>query len=429
MATLEKLEQSYVKLTIEVSADQFEHGLEHAFKHVQPDIEVKGFRKGKVPRSMYEKKYGVESLYDEAINHIISDTYFDAIQALDVYAVAQPKIDLDIQTIAQGKPFTYTATVAVKPEVKLGAYKKLEMKKISDKVTDKDVLAEIDRLREQNAELQLIEKRALKNGDTAIFDFEGKLEGQPFDGGTAKNYELKIGSKQFIPGFEEQMMGLKSGETKDLNVTFPKDYQAADLAGKDVVFTVTLHEIKEFVLPALDDVWVKSLKKEAIDTLDALKASVKEELASKKEKDVKDAKIDFVVSTASENAKIDIPQDMIVAEKNRMLDNTKQQASQYGISFEQYLQFSNTTLEQFEANLLKDAEKSIRYNLVLEAIAKAEKIVVPKEKLDEKLEELAKQYKLSIEQIASQISEDVIKQDIAMNMAVDLMVESIVFKS
>jgi trigger factor len=303
------------------------------------------------------------------------------------------------------------------------------MKKISDKVTDKDVLAEIDRLREQNAELQLIEKRALKNGDTAIFDFEGKLEGQPFDGGTAKNYELKIGSKQFIPGFEDQMIGLKSGQTKDLNVTFPKDYQAADLAGKDVVFTVTLHEIKEFVLPALDDVWVKSLKKEAIETVDALKASVKEELASKKEKEVRNAKIDFVVSTASENAKIDIPQDMIVAEKNRMLDNTKQQASQYGISFEQYLQFSNTTLEQFEANLLKDADKSIRYNLVLEAIAKTEKIVVPKEKLDEKIEELAKQYKLSIEQIASQISEDVIKQDIAMNMAVDLMVESLVFKS
>jgi len=429
MATIEKLEQSYVKLTIEVSADEFEHGLDHAFAHIQPDVEMKGFRKGKVPRGIYERKYGVESLYEEAINHIISDTYFEAISTHEVFAVAQPKIDLDITTVAQGKPFTYTATVAVKPDVKLGKYKGLEMKKVSDKVTAKDISAEIDRLREQNAELQLVEKRALKEGDTAIFDFEGKKDGVAFDGGTAKNYELKIGSKQFIPGFEEQMVGLKTGETKDLDVTFPKDYQAADLAGQKVVFTVTLHEIKEFVLPALDDAWVKSLKKEGINTVDELKASIKNDLESKKASEVKNAKIDFVVSTASTNAKIEIPQDMIVAEKNRMLDNTKQQASQYGISFEQYLQFSNTTLEQFEANMMKDAEKSIRYNLTLEAIAKAESIEVPSDKYEDKLNELAVQYKLSKEQVASQISEDVIKQDIAMNMAVDLMVESLVFKS
>jgi len=399
MATIEKLEQSYVKLTIEVSADEFEHGLDHAFAHIQPDVEMKGFRKGKVSRGIYERKYGVESLYEEAINHIISDTYFEAISTHEVFAVAQPKIDL------------------------------VEMKKVSDKVTAKDISAEIDRLREQNAELQLVEKRALKEGDTAIFDFEGKKDGVAFDGGTAKNYELKIGSKQFIPGFEEQMVGLKTGETKDLDVTFPKDYQAADLAGQKVVFTVTLHEIKEFVLPALDDAWVKSLKKEGINTVDELKASIKNDLESKKASEVKNAKIDFVVSTASTNAKIDIPQDMIVAEKNRMLDNTKQQASQYGISFEQYLQFSNTTLEQFEANMMKDAEKSIRYNLTLEAIAKAESIEVPSDKYEDKLNELAVQYKLSKEQVASQISEDVIKQDIAMNMAVDLMVESLVFKS
>lgn len=429
MATIEKLEQSTVKLTIEVSADEFEHGLDHAFAHIQPEVEMKGFRKGKVPRSIYERKFGVESLYEEAINHIISDTYFEAISTHEVFAVAQPKIDLDITTVAQGKPFTYTATVAVKPDVKLGEYKGLSMKKVSDKVSAKDITAEIDRLREQNAELQLVEKRALKDGDTAIFDFEGKKDGVAFDGGTAKNYELKIGSKQFIPGFEEQMVGLKTGETKDLDVTFPKDYQAPDLAGQKVIFTVTLHEIKEMVLPALDDQWVKSLKKEGVLTVDELKASIKKDLESKKETDVKNAKIDFVVSTAAANAKIEIPHDMIVAEKNRMLDNTKQQASQYGISFEQYLQFSNISQDQFEANLMKDAEKSIRYNLTLEAIAKEEKIEVPPAKLDEKINELAVQYKLSKEQVAAQISEDVIKQDIAMNMAVDLMVDTLVFKS
>jgi trigger factor len=429
MATIETLENSYVKVTIEVSADQFDHGLEYAFSKVQPEVEMKGFRKGKVPRSMYERKFGVESLYEEAINHVISETYFEALQTHEIYAVAQPKIDLDITLVAQGKPFTYSATVAVKPDVKLGDYKNLEMKKVSDKVTSKDITQEIDRLREQNAELQLVENRPLKDGDTAIFDFEGKKDGVAFDGGTAKNYELKIGSNQFIPGFEAQMIGLKTGDTKDLDVTFPKDYQAADLAGQAVVFTVTLHEIKEFVLPALDDTWVKSLKKEGVTTVDELKASVKKDLESKKETEVKNAKVDFVVSKAAENATLDIPQDMIVSEKNRMLDNTKQQASQYGISFEQYLQFSNVTQDQFEANLMKDAEKSIRYNLVLEAIAKAENIEVPADKMESKMNELAVQYNLSKEQIEAQISEDVIKQDIAMNMAVDLMVDSLVFKS
>lgn len=429
MATIERLEHSYVKLTIEVSAETFEHGLDHAFLQVQPEVEMKGFRKGKVPRKIYERKFGVESLYEEAINHTISETYFTAIAEHEVYAVAQPKIDVDVAKISQGQPFTYTATVAVKPEITLGEYKGLSMKKPSETVTAKEVSQEIDRLREQNAELQLVEDRPLQEGDTAIFDFEGKKDGVAFEGGTAKNHELKIGSKQFIPGFEEKMIGLKAGETKDLDVTFPKDYQAADLAGQEVVFTVTLHEIKEFVLPALNDDWVKSLKKENIKTVEDLKKSVKDDLKTQKQTAAKNAKIDFVVSTAAGHAKMDIPQDMIEAEKNRMLDNTKQQASQYGISFEQYLQFSNTTQEQFEANLLKDAEKSIRYNLTLEAIAKAEAIEVPPEKLEEKLNELAGQYKLSKEQVASQVSEDVIKQDIAMNMAVDLMVESLVFTS
>lgn len=428
MATIEKLEKSQVKLTIEVSAEQFDHGLEHAYDTIKKDVEIKGFRKGKVPMAIYEKKFGVESLYDEAINHIISDTYYEALVAHDVMVVAQPKIDFDINAIGRGKAFTYTATVAVKPDVTLGEYKNLKMKKPSEKVTKAEVDAEIKKLQEQNAEMQLVDSRPLKEGDTAIFDFKGTKDGQAFDGGTAENYELKIGSKSFIPGFEEQMIGLKVGEEKDLELTFPKDYQAEDLAGQDVVFHVKLHEIKEMVLPKLDDAFVKELDKEGIETVEALKKSIQADLKKEKETNAKNAKTDFAVQKASENATIEIPEDMVVAEKNRMLDNTKQQAKQYGLEFDQYLQFSGMTLEKFEEKLMEDARKSIRYNLVLEEIAKQENIEVSDEAYNARLKELADQYKMSIEQVSAQLSKDVVIQDIQMNKAVDLLVESLIFE-
>lgn len=428
MATIEKLEKSQVKLTIEVSAEQFDHGLEHAYDTIKKDVEIKGFRKGKVPMAIYEKKFGVESLYDEAINHIISDTYYEALVAHDVMVVAQPKIDFDINAIGRGKAFTYTATVAVKPDVTLGEYKNLKMKKPSEKVTKAEVDAEIKKLQEQNAEMQLVDSRPLKEGDTAIFDFKGTKDGQAFDGGTAENYELKIGSKSFIPGFEEQMIGLKVGEEKDLELTFPKDYQAEDLAGQDVVFHVKLHEIKEMVLPKLDDAFVKELDKEGIETVEALKKSIQADLKKEKETNAKNAKTDFAVQKASENATIEIPEDMVVAEKNRMLDNTKQQAKQYGLEFDQYLQFSGMTLEKFEEKLMEDARKSIRYNLVLEEIAKQENIEVSDEAYNARLKELADQYKMSIEQVSAQLSKDVVIQDIQMNKAVDLLVESLILE-
>lgn len=428
MATIEKLEKSQVKLTIEVSADQFDHGLEHAYGTIQKDVEIKGFRKGKVPMAIYEKKFGVESLYDEAINHIISDTYYEALVEHDVMVVAQPKIDFDINAIGRGKAFTYTATVAVKPDVTLGEYKNLKMKKPSEKVTKAEVDAEIKKLQEQNAEMQLVDSRPLKEGDTAIFDFKGTKDGKAFDGGSAENYELKIGSKSFIPGFEDKMIGLKVGEEKDLELSFPKDYQAEDLAGQDVVFHVKLHEIKEMVLPKLDDDFVKELDKEGIETMDALKESIKADLKKEKETNAKNAKTDFAVQTASENATIEIPEDMVVAEKNRMLDNTKQQAKQYGLEFEQYLQFSGMTLEKFEEKLMEDARKSIRYNLVLEEVAKQEKIEITDDEYNARLKELADQYKMSIEQVSAQLSKDVVIQDIQMNKAVDLLVESLVLE-
>lgn len=425
MATIEKLDNSQVKLTIEVSADQFDHGLEHAYGSIQNDVEIKGFRKGKVPMAMYEKKFGVESLYDEAINHIISETYYEALVEHDVLVVAQPKIDFDINTIGRGKSFTYTATVAVKPDVTLGDYKNLEMKKPSEKVSKAEIDAEIKKLQEQNAEMQLVEDRPLKDGDTAIFDFKGTLNGEAFEGGSAENHELKIGSKSFIPGFEEKMIGLKPGEEKDLDITFPKDYQAEDLAGKDVVFHVKLHEIKEMVLPELNDSFVQELEKDGVTTVEELKKSIQADLKTQKETDAKNQKTDFAVQTAAENATVEIPEDMVVTEKNRMLDNTKQQAKQYGLEFEQYLQFSGMTLDQFEAKLMEDARKSIRYNLVLEEVAKQENIDVSDDEYNARLSELADQYKMSVEQVSAQLSKDVVIQDIQMNKAVDLLVDSL----
>jgi len=425
MATIETLENSKVKLTIEVSKELFEHGLDHAYEAIKKDVEVKGFRKGSVPKHIYESKFGVESLFDEALNHVIGDTYYQALVDHDVLVVAQPSIDLDIQNVKRGEAFTYTATVAVKPEVKLGAYKNLEMKAPDVKVTDKDVLKEIEKLQSQNAELKLVEDRPLKEGDTAIFDFKGTVGDVAFEGGEASNYELKIGSGQFIPGFEDGMIGLKTGEERDVKVTFPENYQAKDLAGKEAVFHVKLHEIKETLLPKLTDEFVKELEKEGIDTVDALKKDTKATLEKTKEESAKNQKIDFAVSKASENATINIPEEMFEAEKNRMLDNTKQQAAQYGIPFEQYLQFSGTNEKDFEAKLLEDAKRSVRYNLVLEAIAKEEKLDATEEEISNKYNELAEQYKLSLEQLESQISKEAVVQDIAMNKAVDLLVDSL----
>ncbi len=428
MAKLENMQDSHVKLTVEVSSDQFEHGLDYAYDKIKDEVEIKGFRKGKVTRAMYEKHRGVESLYDEALNHVIGETYFDAIEEHTLDVVAQPKIDLDITSVEKGKGFTYSAVVAIRPEVTLGDYKGLVYEAPSDEVTDEEVTAEINRLREQNAELKVLEDATLKDGQTAIFDFEGFVDDVAFEGGKADNYELVIGSGQFIPGFEEQMVGLKTGEEKDIKVTFPENYQAENLKGKDAIFKIKLHEIKEKVLPELTDEFVKDLEKEAIETVDALKESTRKTLEEDKVKTNKNKKIDFAVEEASKNASISIPEEMIANEKNRMMDNTRQQVKQYGLELEQYLQFSGLTMEQFEANMHRDAEKSIRYNLTLAAIAKAENITASDEEMEEKYQSMASQYNLELEQIKSQINPESVKQEVALNKAVDFIVEHLTIK-
>ncbi len=278
---VEKLTTNRVKFTFEVTPHEFDHGLDHAFEHVQKDVEIKGFRKGHVPRNIYETKFGVESLYEDALNHVLHHKYHEAQNHPDYEIVGQPEVDVDFTKIKRGEVFEVSLIAPVKPEVTLGAYKGLEVKAIKTNVTASEVNAEIKNLLTANSELTP-KDGPIELGDTAIFDFEGFLDGVPFEGGKAENHSLEIGSNQFIPGFEEQMVGLKSGDEKDLNVTFPEQYQAANLAGKPVVFKIKLHEVKAKAAVELNDEFVKSLNKENVTTVEELKASTKKELEDKK---------------------------------------------------------------------------------------------------------------------------------------------------
>lgn len=426
MATIDVLSGSKVRIEIEVTKEQFEHALEHAFAEVKDDVEIKGFRKGKVTRSVYERHFGVESLYDNAINHALQETYFTAVTENDVEVVAQPKIDLDVTTVEKGKGFTYVAEVAVKPEVTLGEYKGLKMPAQVTEVEEEAVTAEIERLLAQNAELVLKEEGTLENGDTAIFDFEGSVDGVVFEGGTAENYELKIGSGQFIPGFEEQMVGMALGEEKDLNVKFPDEYQAENLKGKDAIFKVKLHEMKVTELPELTDEFVKDLDREGIETVDALKEDTKATLQKRLDDQNQNAKVDFVVDEAAKNASYDLPKEMVINEKDRLVDNITQQAKQYNLELEQYLQFSGVTKEDFEKNMMKDAEKSVSYNLVVEAIGKAENIEATEEEIEAKTAELAAQYNMGVDQVRAALSVEAIVHEIVYKKTIDLLVENLI---
>lgn len=426
MAKIDTLSGSKVRIEIEVSSEEFEQGLSAAFEAIKGDVEVKGFRKGKVTRAIFEQHYGVESLYEEGINHVLQETYVDVITENKIEVVAQPKIDLDVTTVEKGKGFSFVATVAVKPVVTLGEYKGIKFAKQSTEVTEEAITADIDRLLEQNAELVLKEEGTLENGDTAIFDFDGSVDGVPFEGGKADNYELAIGSGQFIPGFEDQMIGMTVEEEKDVKVTFPENYQAEDLQGKDAVFKVKLHEMKVRELPTLTDEFVLELDKEGIDTVEALKAETVERLTKALEEKNKRDRIDYAVDEAAKNASFELPEEMIAEEKNRLVDNVTQQAKQYNLDLDTYLGFTGITREDFEKNLLKDAEKSIGYNLVVEAVAKEENIEVSEEDLEVLYTELAGQYKMGVEQVKASVNSQALNSEAVYRKTLDFLVESLI---
>jgi len=428
LVKVDKLSGSKVRIEIEVSKELFEHGLDHSFNAVKDDVEVKGFRKGKVTRAIFEQHYGVESLYEEAINHCIQDTYIEAVTTEKIVVVAQPKIDLDITKVEKGKGFTYVAEVAVEPVVTLGEYKGLEFEKLSDEVKPDAVDVEINKLLEQNAELVLKEEGTLENGDTAIFDFEGSVDGVLFEGGKAENYELLIGSGQFIPGFEDKMLGMKLEEERNLNIKFPADYQAENLKGKDAVFKVKLHEMKRKELPELNDEFVKELDKEGISTVEELKSDALTKLKDQLILKNKNSKIDFAVNKAVENATFEIADEMIEEEKKRLMDNVIQQAKQYNLDLDTYLQYSGISKEDFDKNLLKDAEKAISTRIVIQAISKSENIQATEEEKEAKYQDIATQYKMDINQVKVAVNDEAASSEVEYKKTLDFLVESLILK-
>lgn len=390
-----KKENNIVTMKITIDQDTFEKGCQTAYQSMKGKINVSGFRKGKVPRNVIEKMYGVEVFYDEAINAVLPKAYEEAVaeQGLDI--VSRP--DVDVEEIGKGKDLVLTVSVTVKPEVTLGAYKGIEVEKKSVEVTAEEIDQDIEAKREQNARFIAVEDRAVQEKDMLLIDFNGKVDNVEFPGGQAENYSIVVGSGTFIPGFEDQLVGMNLGEEKDIEVTFPEAYHEASLAGKPAVFTVKVNEIKEKELPELDDEFVKDISE--FDTLDELKADVKEKLTEKKSKEVEREVENYLIKTVSENATIDIPEVMIETQMESMLKDFEYQLRYQGLSIEDYFTFSNTTKEQLTEQMRPDAEMRVRQGLVIETIGKTESIDATEEDLDQEMEKMAETYKMSAEQL------------------------------
>ncbi|MCI5480682.1 MAG: trigger factor [Lachnospiraceae bacterium] len=420
---VENLEKNMAKLTIEVSAEELEKALQAAYNKEKNKINIPGVRKGKVPRAMIEKMYGPEIFYDDAANTLIPDAYAKAADESGLEIVSQPKIDL-VQ-IEKGKPFIFTAEVAVKPEVTLGEYKGVEVPKADLTVTDEEVAAEIDRERDKNARTITVEDRPVQSGDQAVIDFEGFVDGVAFEGGKGESYPLTIGSNTFIPGFEDQLIGAEVGKEVDVNVLFPAEYQEKSLAGKPALFKVTVKEIKVKELPELDDDFAQDVSE--FDTLEEYKADVRKNLEAKKAEAAKTAKEDAVVDKIIENASMEIPDAMVETQTRQMMDDFANRMQQQGLSMEQYFQFTGMDAEKLAEQMKPSALKRIQTRLVLEAIVKAENIEATEEEYMAEIKKMADMYQMEVEKLEQLVGEyeaDSIKEDIAVQKAVDLVAEA-----
>ncbi|WP_456278083.1 trigger factor [Bacillus sp. AK128] len=418
----EKLEGNEGVLTVEVDAETVNKGLDAAFKKVVTKVNVPGFRKGKIPRGMFESRFGVESLYQDALDILLPDAYENAVKEAGIDPVDRPEID--IEQIEKGQNLIFTAKVTVKPEVQLGDYKGLEVEAVDSNVTDEDVEQELKQLQERQAELVVKEEGTVEDGDTAVIDFEGFVDGVAFEGGKGENYSLAIGSGSFIPGFEEQLIGLEAGGEKDVEVTFPEEYHSEELAGKPATFKVKVHEIKAKELPALDDEFAKDVDEE-VETLEALKAKTKERLETSKKQEAENTVRNALVDQATANATIDLPQAMVKAEQDRMIREFEQRLQSQGMNLELYFQFSGTDEAALREQMAEDAESRVRMNLTLEAIAKAEDIQVSEEELNEELENMAAMYQTTAENIKNMLGNvDLLKEDIKIRKAIDFLVDN-----
>ena len=425
--TVENLEKNMAKLTITVPAAEFTEAMKASYNKQKGQIAVPGFRKGKVPQAYLEKMYGPEMFYEDAANTCMENSYPGALDECELDVVSRPEVD--ITQMEKGKDFIYTATVAVKPEVTLGEYKGIEIEKVEAEVTDEDVEAELLNVQKQNARNIPVEDRAAKMDDEVTIDFEGFVDGEAFEGGKGENYQLTLGSHSFIDTFEDQIVGKNIGDEFDVNVTFPEDYQAADLAGKPAVFKCKLNGINETELPELDDEFASEVSE--FDTMDEYKADIKATLQVKKEKAAKNTKEGLVIDKIIENASMEVPDPMVETTKEQMVQEFAQQISYQGLSIEQYFQFTGMSKEKFLESATPEALRRIQSRLVLEAIAKAEDIQVTEEELEEELKKMAEMYQMDLEQLKGLVGDSekkAIKQDIAVQKAVDLVTEAAVEK-
>ena len=421
---VENLENNMARLTVEVEADRLSDAMKKAYQRQKNRISIPGFRKGKVPQQMIEKMYGPEVFYDDAANFLIQEEYPKAYDECDLDIVSQPEVD--VVQIESGKPFIFTAEVAVKPEVTLGKYKEVEVTKIDTAVSDEEIDTEVQNELKRNSRTIDVTDRAAEMGDTVVLDYEGSVDGVPFEGGKADGHSLELGSDTFIPGFEEQLVGKNVGEETEVNVTFPEEYHAEELAGKAAVFKCKIQKITTKELPELDDEYVSDISE--FDTVDAYKEDIKKRLTERKEKDAKRAQEDEALAKIIADSKMDLPEAMIDTQVNQMINDYARQLAQSGLSFDQYLQFSGMTLEQLKSQMRPDATDRIKGSLVLEQIAKEENITASDEDVDKKLTEMAAQYGMDVEDIKKNTSDEEkenMKKDMALELAVDFVMENV----
>ena len=405
-------------ITFTIGQDKIKPALDQAFNKVKKNLNAPGFRKGHIPRAVFNQQFGEEALYEDALNALLPAAYQAAVAELSLDVVAQPKID--IKSMEKGQEWTLTAEVVTKPEVKLGDYKNLEVSvEATKEVTDAEVDEKVERERNNLAEL-IVKEGAAELGDTVVIDFVGSVDGVEFDGGKGENFSLELGSGQFIPGFEDQLVGAKAGETVEVSVTFPEQYQAEDLAGKDAKFVTTVHEVKAKEVPALDDELAKDIDEE-VETLDELKAKYRKELESAKEIAFDDAVEGAALELAVANAEIfELPEEMVHDEVHRAMNEFMGNMQRQGISPEMYFQLTGTTEEDLHKQYEADADKRVKTNLVIEAIAKAEGFEASDEEIEKEINDLASEYNMEVEQVRNLLSADMLKHDIAMKKAVEV---------
>ena len=415
-----------IKLEITVESTRFDEAIKKVYFKSAKYFNIPGFRKGKAPMQIVEKYYGKEIFYEDAFNEVAQEALEEAIKENKLEVVSRP--DIEVTQIEKGKDLIFTAVVQTKPEVTLGKYKGIQVKKVEYNVSDEDVEHELMHLAEKNARLVSVEDRPVESGDITVIDFEGFVDGVAFEGGKAENYALEIGSGQFIPGFEEQMLGMKEGEERELNVKFPDEYHSENLKGKDAIFKVKVHEIKEKQIPELNDEFVLELELDGVKTKEEYEKHVEAELLKGKEAEAKRAREKAIIQTICDNAKVDIPESLIDMRKSQMIRQVESQAKQYGLSLEQFLSFQGLDLEQYKEVLTEPAKASVTEEVVLDAIVSKEKIKLTKKELEAEIKKLAEHYQMEVEEFKSKIDLQELESYLAIDKAKALVFEKAIIK-